>query len=231
MKRALSILVGLAVCHGACTLAAEIRFEDVMYLDEIHAKPLPLKVKSRVALTVSRDQSTVMAYLQKDDVVWLIGIGESRHYVEAFIPSGQARGWVDVEAIEAISEEIRGDVEHRVRKNRRFKELIARKEIDIGMTRGQVEAALGKPTDRKRTVDGEMVEEEWTYRSYKNLPQRDLYTVNGRVLERTYYRKVFAGGKTVLMRNDEVVSIREEQTTPEEPVPTISLPPPIVYPY
>lgn len=222
------------VCFAVAPVlhAAEIRFKDVIYLDEIHAKPLPLKVKHRVALTVSRDQSTILAMLPPGHTVWLLGFGPTRHYVETDIATGNAKGWVDIEAVEDVPEEIRGDVEERVRVARRYKELIEKHEVDIGMTRSQVQAALGKPDERTRTQEGDSVEEQWIYRTFKTIPQRDVYYVDGKLFERTYYKKVLAGGgKTVTIRNGEVVAIKEEDKLPEPSSPVIVAPPPLIHRY
>jgi len=233
MKRALSILLLSGFAAAISLRAAEIRFEDVFYLDEVHAKPLPLKTTKRVKLTVSRDQSTPLAILEPADTVWVLGFAEDRLYVETQITSGKAKGWVDESALEKVPEEIRADIEERIGTARRHKELIAKRQIDFGMTRKQVEAALGKPDERTRTQEGETVEEQWMYRTYKNIPQRDYYYVDGKLYERAYYKKVFAGGKTVTFRNDEVTAIKDEEKVPETTAstPVIVAPPPLIYHY
>lgn len=208
--------------------SAEIRYDDVVYLDEIHAKPLPLKTTQGVALTLSRDQSTIVAYLPKSQIVWVLGFGDGRDYVETVISTGKAKGWIDVEALEDAPADIREDIEKRVKTARHFKQLIAKHEIDQGMSKAQVQSALGKPEDRSRSQEGDKVEEQWVYRVYKSVPQRDVYYVDGKPYERIYYKKVLSGGKTVTFRNDQVIGIKDEDKTPE-PGNTTIVTPPAVY--
>lgn len=225
------ILVSLSVAFAAQPIRTETRYDDIVYLDEAKAKPLPLKTIRRVALTVSRDQSTVLAYLAKGETVWVLGFGQGRHYVETMIPTGKARGWIDEEALEPAPGDVRSTIEERVLTARRHKEMISKHEIEVGMTKTQVQAALGKPEDRSRIEDGDQVEEQWVYRSYKSVPQKDYYYVDGQMYERMFYKKVQAGGKTVTFRNDQVVAIKDEDRKPEETTPTITVPPPVIYGY
>jgi hypothetical protein len=232
MKRPVLIILSCIVASAATLPAAEIRYEDVIYLDQVHAKPLPLKVLRDAKLTVSRDQSTLLAYLEAGQTVWLLGFSDTRYYAETIIPSGKARGWVNIEAVERIPDEVRAEIEQLVRAAKRTKELIAKKQIEVGMSKEQVQAALGKPDERSRTVGEDRVEEQWTYRTYKSVPQRDYYYVDGKMFERAYYTKVLAGGKTVTFRNDEVVSIQDEDKAPQLPAhPVIVAPPPMIYRY
>ena len=232
MKRPALIFLSLVVASAGALRAAEIRYEDVTYLDQVHAKPLPLKVLRDVKLTVSRDQSTVLAYLEAGQTVWVLGFGDSRYYAETIIATGKARGWVNSDALERIPDEVRAEIEELVRTAKRYKELIAKKQVEVGMSKDQVQASLGKPDERSRTVAEDSVEEQWTYRTYKSVPQRDYYYVDGKLFERAYYTKVLAGGKTVTFRNDEVVAIKDEDKAPQLPAnPVIVAPPPMIYRY
>src|ERR1051325_9680737 len=98
MKGPLLAFILLFLSPSLFLRAAEIRYEDVVYLDEIRANRIPLKTTRAIALTVSRDQSTVLAYLPEGQKLSLLGFGTKRHYVETQIASGKARGWVDIDA-------------------------------------------------------------------------------------------------------------------------------------
>ena len=88
----------------------------------------------------------------------------------------------------------------------------------------------GKPDERSRTQGGRSVEEEWVYRVYKSLPQREYYYASdGKLYDRVYYKKVPAGGKTVTFREDLVVAIKDEEKIPAAPEPVVILPPPVTY--
>ncbi|MSR65224.1 MAG: hypothetical protein EXS18_05520 [Verrucomicrobiae bacterium] len=210
----IALIVPLSLALRAANVGEETRYNDVVYLDEAKAKPFPLKTIRRVDFTDTRDASTVLAKLAKGATVWVFGFGPGRDYVEATTPKGKARGWVDEDALEPASEEVRSGIETRVLTAHRQKALIARHAIEIGMTRNQVQASLGKPDESTRTEDGEQVDEQWIYRTFQTAPQKDTYTVDGATYERVHYKKVQTSGKTVTLRNDQVVEIKEESKLP-----------------
>jgi|ERR1051326_6840131 hypothetical protein len=211
----IALTIPLSLTVRAADVGEETRYDDVVYLDEAKAKPFPLKTIRRVDFTDGREQSTLLAKLDKGATVWILGFGPGRDYVEATTPKGKARGWVEEDALEPAPEEVRSGIVTRVTTAHRQKALIARHEIEVGMTRNQVQASLGTPDESTRTEDGEQVEETWIYRTFKTVPQKDTYTIDGAMYERVHYKKMQTGGRTVTLRNDQVVDIKEESKLPE----------------
>jgi len=225
MKRRLTIfLVALGV-FSLTLRADETRYDDVVYLDEAHAKPLPLKTTRRVALAESRDQSNVLLHLDPGQTVWVRGFGPGWDYVQASVFAGSTRGWVDADALEDAPEIVRSEIERLVLTAHRQRNLIAKHEIEVGMTRSQVQAALGKPDEKLRTGGSDSVEEQWTYRTYKDVPQHDSFNVEGRQFDRVYYKKALVSGKTITFRYETVVDIKEEGPSSARSNPDI-IPPP-----
>src|SRR5712691_9153235 len=89
------------LCGAAALPAAETRYDDVIYLDESKQPALQLKAQYRTPITFSRDPHSVRAYLAQGEVVEVLGLGETQHYVAARIATGAARGWADAKALEA----------------------------------------------------------------------------------------------------------------------------------
>jgi hypothetical protein len=225
-----SWLALMAMCCAAAR-AAEIRYDDVLYLDELKQPALEMKVLDRTALLFSRDARSVIAHLAKGQSVTLIGFGEKLHYVAAQIVTGPARGWVAAEALEAPPASLVEELKRRKAKALEHRALIERHEIVVGMTPEEVEASLGKPERkaRLRTQTGE--EEQWFYITYRYVPHyQTTYDSKGQPWQSVVYFREPAGHKIVTFRGGLVVEIAEEAETKRPRPGNIVLPqPPVIY--
>ncbi len=206
--------------------AAEIRYDDVLYLDEAKQPVLRLKALARTPLTSSRDPDSVIAYLAEGQPVEIIGLGEMQHYVAARTATGAARGWVDARALEAPPAELLAKLQARREREQAHRELIERHEVAESMTRGEVQASLGKPEhiSRQHTKEGD--EEQWFYTMYKYLP----YYVkspdsDGQFRQVVSYRRETVGHRVITFRNDEVVAIDEQQDEKANSSSVVASPP------
>ena len=129
----------------AALLAAEIRYDDVIYLEEWKQPALHLKALYRTPITFSHDPRSVLAYLAPGEVVEIVGLGEAQHYVAARIATGTTRGWVDAQALEAPPAGLLAKLLAHREKTQAHRELIERHEVVVTMTRAEVRASLGKP--------------------------------------------------------------------------------------
>jgi hypothetical protein len=214
------------LCGAAVLSAAEIRYDDVIYLDEWKQPALHLKALHRTPLTFSRDQSSILAYLAPGEVVEIVGLGETQHYVAARIPTGPARGWVDAQALEAPPAELVAKLQARREKAQAHREMIERHEIALTMTRTEVRASLGKPDRTSRLRSREGGEEQWFYTEYKYLPYyTQTYDGSGELRQVVSYRREPTGRKVITFRNDEAVEIAEEQGDKTRSPSVIIVPP------
>jgi hypothetical protein len=200
------------LCGAVALRAVEIRYDDVIYLDEWKQPTLHLKTLYRAPITFTRDQSSVVAYLAPGEVVEILGMGETQHYVAARIATGTARGWVATQALESPPAELVAKFHARRERAQAHRELIERHEVAVTMTRAEVHASLGKPNRTLRLHTREGDEEQWFYIIYKYLP---YYTqspnASGEIRQVVSYRRVPTGHKVITFRHDEAVEIAEEQ--------------------
>ena len=227
MRCRTSAFTVLYLLCGAALLGAEIRYANVIYLDESKQPAIHLKTLHRTPITVSRDPSSVLAYLAPGEMVEILGLGETQHYVAARVATGAAKGWVDAEALETPPEELLAKLHARREKAQAHRESIERHEVTLTMTRAEVHASLGKPdrTSRLRTREGE--EEQWFYTIYKYLPYyTQSYDGNGQPRQVVSYRREATGHKVITFRNDEAVEIAEEPEEKARPPSAIAVPPP-----
>ncbi len=216
----------LAAACGVAALADEIRHNDVLYLDEVGMRPIPLKARFGTQITFSRGASAVLGSLRAGQTVQLIGYAEKRYYVQKPIALGTVRGWVDAEALEPLTLEQRAVLDQQCERARTIKPAIARHEVLIGMTQPEVLAAVGQPQEKSssRTAQGD--EENWSYVTYRYEPYTQSSFVNGFYVTQTLNRKVVTGGREVVFRNGVVSTIRAR----EGGVQAQEMPPPVVVP-
>ncbi|OHE82886.1 MAG: hypothetical protein A2107_15255 [Verrucomicrobia bacterium GWF2_62_7] len=222
----------LAAACGVAALADEIRHNDVLYLDEVGMRPIPLKARHATQITFSRGQSAVLGSLRLGQAVRLIGYSEKRYYVEKPIALGTVRGWVDAEALEPLTLEQRAVLDQQCERARTIKPAIARHEVLIGMTQPEVLAAVGQPQEKSssRTAQGD--EETWSYVTYRYEPYTQSSFVNGFYVTQTLNRKVVTGGREVVFRNGVVTTIRAKEggTQAQEMPPPVVVPVPVIIP-
>ncbi len=210
------------LCGAVALPAAEIRDADMIYLDEWKQPALHLKTLSRIPITSARDQGSVLAYLAPGQVVEVIALGETRHYVSARIATGATRGWVDAQALEAPPAGLVATLQALHEKAQAHRELIERHEVTAAMTRVEVRASLGKPEriSRRHTQEGD--QEQWFYTVYKYLPHYvQSHDSNGQFQQVVSYRRELAAEKIVTFQNNEVVDVHEEQKENTRPAAVI----------
>jgi hypothetical protein len=225
MKTTIPVML-VAVAQIAALHAAEIRYADVIYLDDWNQPPLHLKVMRRTPLLFSRDSLGFIGYLAPGQSVEVTGLGEDLHWVVARVATGPATGWVDASALEPPPAEFLAKLRQRREKTKAHRDVIERHEVTTGMTRLEVRASLGKPgrTVRLQSKLGE--EERWLYVTYKYVPH---YTQKrneaGQLRQIVSYQRVPAGHRIVTFREDEVVEVADDQTEESRPPPAIVTPP------
>ena len=206
------------LCRVTTLLAAEIRDDDMIYLDEWKQPALHLTALSRTSVTLTRDGQSILGYLTPGEVVEVVALGETQHYVAARIATGATRGWVDAQALEAPPAGLVNKLRARHEKARAHREIIERHEVAVTMTRAEVRASLGKPerTSQRHTQAGE--QEQWFYTVYKYLPHYiQAQNSNGQVQQVVSYRREPAEDRIITFQNNEVVEIAEgpkENATP-----------------
>lgn len=214
----------VAVLQVAALHGAEVRYDDVVYLNDWDQPVLHLKALRRAPVTFSRDPNSVIGYLAKGQSMEIIGLGENQHCVVASLATGSARGWVEADALEPSPAELLAKLRERREKAKTHRELIERHEVVTGMTRAEVRASVGAPdrTARLRMRLGN--EEQWFYITYKYVPQYTQHQdERGQLGQLVSYRRAPAGRKVITFRGDEVVETAGDQA--EESPPVAAAPP------
>jgi hypothetical protein len=219
------VLAGMTAMNAR---GADIRYSDVMYLDEVDLPPLMLKVVARAPLTFTRDNSSILGYVSPGQVVTVLGVGEQQYYIATRIATGPARGWVRLDAMEKPDPQVLNDLKEQRDQVLKHKELIANHEIALGMTADEVRASLGKPDKTTRTVTKDGEEIIWSYVTYRYLPHYDYFRDKyGQLNQTVIYQRVPIGHKTVVFRDGRVTMI-EDHDEEKNPAPVTTVVPPLI---
>jgi len=198
--------------------AAEIRYREVAYLDELKLPPVELRVLRRTPISASRDLHSALWNLAKGQPVTLVGVGDGVYYVAARVATGPVQGWVAADALTAPAAEMLQELQRRRERAIRHQELIKRREVALEMLREEVQASLGKPDRRQRLQTGAGVVEQWVYITYRYLPHYfQSYDANGQLRQTVTYRRVPAGQRLIDFHNDLVVAIGDDVIEPPAP--------------
>jgi hypothetical protein len=225
--RILCLMVGMVAACMAGAQAAEIRYDDVLYLDELNQAPLQLKVLQRTPITFSRDSRSEFAHVSQGQTVTVVGVGEGMYYVSTRIVTGPARGWVVADALEAPPAQLLETLRKRHERIVANRALIAHHEVALGMTPEEVRASLGKPERRTRNRTQEGEEEQWMYLTYRYLPYyTNYYDDKGVLRQLVYYRRVPAGHKVISFHGGEVVATTDEENRGERAPEAVVVPVP-----
>jgi hypothetical protein len=175
-------------------------------------RAVELKVLRRTPLMLLADGSRPIASLSRGQTVTVIELGAKRHCVTARTPTGDAKGWVDADAVQTPPAELVEELRQRRERASANRELIARHDLAAGMTREEVRASTGKPDKRARVhlPDGGAVE-QWSYVTYRYVPTYAVDTdATGKTRRVVSYQRQPAGRKIITFRGDEVVAVVDE---------------------
>ncbi|MGA2221527.1 MAG: hypothetical protein ABSH21_07090 [Verrucomicrobiia bacterium] len=169
-------------------------------------------------MTCSRDESSSITYLAKGQPVTAIGLGETMDYVAARTVTDQARGWVDVRALESLPAGLLDALRKRRHLAIACRELIARHQVVLAMTRDEVGASLGRPDRKSRVRLPAGDHEQWVYKTYRYLPTyRCDYSGKGKPRQVVSYKRTLAGRKVVTFRDDEVIALSDKAEEGAQP--------------
>ncbi|MGD0651904.1 MAG: hypothetical protein ABSA97_12350 [Verrucomicrobiia bacterium] len=107
------------------------------------------------------------------------------------------------------------------------RELIARHQVVLAMTREEVRASLGRPDRKSRVRLPAGDHEQWVYETYRYLPAyRYDYSEKGKPRQVVSYKRTLAGRKVVTFRDDEVIALSDKAEEGAQPPAAAGIPQP-----
>ncbi|CAN5157960.1 hypothetical protein BH23VER1_BH23VER1_20150 [soil metagenome] len=231
-------LAALVLVSGSGTTWADLddlhtsklsREPGAVYVEDLFDRPLRLRVKKPAPIYYQLNAQRLAGTLVSDQAVQVVALSDKKAFrVRGRATHGGVSGWVGRDFFEEPEPGFFDGLEKLYERQRLVEDLVARKEVALGMTPEEVIAAIGKPDERSSRVDGQGSEQSFSYITYDRVPQivprQDAY---GRVFNTTVYIKVETGRRSVHF-TDGVVSALELNEQRVQPRGLTIVPPPVV---
>jgi hypothetical protein len=202
------------------TLLAVVLVAASAFADE----PLQLKALRRAPIRVLRDdERSVIGYLARGETVSVLDVSGTNYFVDARTVMGTLRGWIPANAVKSPPADYSETILKQHERTTANRELIERHEVEVGMTREQVQASLGKPEHRSRVHSREGEQELWFYTTYRYLPTYSRsYDEKGELRQVVSYQRVASGHKVVTFQGNEVTAVAYQTANQVHPAPRVA---------
>ena len=232
-SRAFTTLAAFVSLSVSLTCRAEdsalLREEGALYVESLLEKPIKLKVLKHANAYGSLSGDRYLGTLQSGQEVTLLAVSDRAYRVRGRAQQGDIAGWAGPSFFSKLEPEFLENLKKAAERKALVDQLIANKEVALGMTVDEVVAALGKPTKRSSELTAESTTQTLDYIKYSRVPQTN-YVRNGfgQVVKQTTYVKVETGRMTVTLKNDVVASIGESENNESRRDLGLTVPVPII---
>ena len=226
----LVLILSLSVSlHGRDKPSKLIQEEGALYVESLLEKPIKLKVLKAANAYSTLKGERYLGTLKPGQEVTLLAISDRAYRVRGKAQQGDIAGWAGPTFFKKLDPEFVSNLKKAAERKALVDELIANKEVALGMTGEEVLASLGKPTKRASELNAEGTTETFDYITYERVPQTS-YVRNGfgQVVKKTTYVKVETERLTVKLQDDIVASISESETNESRRDLGLTIPVPIL---
>jgi hypothetical protein len=223
--RAMQILACAVWLGSSLGLTAQIKREErksllnsesgVVYLEEHDCKPIELEVIKQAPVFSDKEGRHRLGFLRAGQKVQMEALSGKGYRVRGQGLRDGIAGWVPPWAFQPPAEDFDAQMKRFYDRQIQVQELIAAKEVALGMTTSEVTRSRGKPTKTtmRRTAKGQSG--QWEYIDYEEVKH---YTTQIHPTTRQAYRVLshieqVEKGKTVVEFQDDVVTALEESET------------------
>ncbi len=185
---------------------------DVVYLDQFMEKPVMLHVAKQAPVFSDRNGNNRLGFLKADQKVRVEAITDKVYRVRGQGLTDGIAGWVAPWAFTSSDPDFVKHLKEIYDRQIQVQRLIADKQIAIGMTLGEVEQAVGKPTKTsvRKTEKGNSGKWEYIeYREIKHYATR-VDPVSGQAYRVLTHVEQIERERTNVEYEDDVVTAIEE---------------------
>jgi hypothetical protein len=203
----------VAAQSGGSRLATE---PGTISVEELLPRPLVLPVGQQEAtIYYQSDMQRVLGTMAPGTRVTLVGLSDTAYRVRGRARHGDVSGWMRPQDLVMPAPDTADNLRKLYERQLAVDELIASREVALGMTSEEVKQALGRPsrTRRKQTAFGN--EEVLEFATFERVPQvvtgRDGF---GNLVQSIVYVRVETGTLSVTLKNGVVEEIEETKGNP-----------------
>jgi hypothetical protein len=184
-------------------------------LEDLLPRAPTLKIAAECTIYYQADLARPLGIMPANTTVTLVGMSDSAYRIRGRARHGDVAGWVRLSDIIPPDPDFHENLKALYLRHQQVRELIANKEVALGMTAAEVHASLGKPTRTNKKVNAFGREETLEYSVFEMIPQ-PMFTRDalGRVIQTITYIKQETGTLSILLKDDVVDQIEEKKGTP-----------------
>ena len=207
-----------------------LREEGACYVEGLLEKPVKLRVLKSAPAYGTLQGKRYLGTLKPGQEVTLLAISDRAYRVRGKAQQGDIAGWAGPGFFKKLDDEFVANLKKAAERKAIVEDLIAKKEVALGMTGDEVLASLGKPTKRASELTAEATTETFDYIEYDRVPQTS-YVRNafGQLVRQTTYVKVEVGRLTVELKDNVVSSISESENNESRRDRGLTIPVPVVW--
>jgi outer membrane protein assembly factor BamE (lipoprotein component of BamABCDE complex) len=232
--RLLSVLLLAGVCIPATAQFGSSKSSlnaepGTISVEELLPKPLRLTVKQDSFIYYQTAMDRVLGNMAKGTVVTLVGMSDKAYRVRGRARHGDVAGWMKREDLVMPDPTIPDKLKTMYERQQQVGALIAAHQVAIGMTRPEVQQALGKPTRTSTKITAAGREEKLDYAIFEKIPQTTVgQAPNGQLVQTVVYVKVETGTLSISFKSGVVDTIEETKGNPLKGAPIKIVPVPLI---
>ncbi len=190
------------------------RDQGSIHLEDLGVPAVKLAIENQIDTYFDIQLKRYLGTLRIPQQIELLAVSANAYRIRGKAQQGQVAGWVPAKALPQISAEFVANLEKAAKRQAIVADLIANKEVAVGMTSEEVRKSLGKPEKKSLRIDPAGRLDLWEYITYKYIPQtRTAYDRFNRPFNETIYVKVPDGRMAVEFENNIVHSIEKTEGT------------------
>ena len=224
-------VLGLAAPAGAQLFrkpSALSREKGALYLEDATDKEIRLTTTAEAPVFSNLRGERRLGFIPAGRSVTIVAVSNTALRVRGRAIHDNVVGWIARTAATPIDETFVAQLRAAGARRQAVDALIVKKEIAVGMTPAEVEAALGPPSERNSRVDAQGRRESLDYVTYRTVSQQVLqYDQYGRPYYTLIPQKIETGRRSVDFVNGIVASYTESERLRQRGAGRF-VPPPII---
>jgi hypothetical protein len=212
LAAAVSAPAQLTTSKRSTLLAPEPGTMDV---EGLLKKPVTLKVLRETPVHTRSVMDRAIGSMAPGTVVTLVGIADHAYRVRGRARHGDVSGWVQIQDLLSPDPNLIPNLKKLHERQMQVDELIANRQVALGMTMEEVMASMGKPNRKssKLSADGRL--DTYEYIVYDRIPQYSAgLNALGQPIQTVVYVKVETGSLSITMKDGVVESVEETKGEP-----------------
>lgn len=201
-----------------------------MSLEGISGLNVRLTVAQEAPIYYTAVMDRALGTMAAGTPVTVVAMSESAYRVRGRAMHGDTAGWMRLADLKSPDPDLHKKLKDLFERNRQVSELIANKQVALGMTPEEVQESLGKPSRKSTRVTAAGRQELLEYSVYDRVPQvmtgRDQF---GQLVQSVVYVKMEVGRLSISFKDGLVDAIEETKGEPLGGGGVKIVPPPIIF--